>query len=334
MKTFAELLSVVLLLSACSGGGYVIKGNVKHLDEGNINLLDQYGHTVCNAEVKDGRFEFRGRTEVPILAYVNNALGVSYPIDVPVMLENRRIRIIGDASLSMIKVTGTGPNDDMMEYKARRDALAPDDSEGYLALVREMSDRNADNILGAMLISNLYGLVDSEELLERCNRLPAELREDKSVSFYMDISRGRVETREGQTFKDLQMRDSDGTLRKLSDSVNSGKATILLFWVSWNRNNGELVPGVGELSRLYSGRGLNLFSISTDHNPDVWRKSVEKYGLEGINLQGNPAEADSLAKLYGVDGMPRAILIGSDGKIMKRCSRIEELSSFIDVFSK
>lgn len=329
MKKLSILSLVLLIAASCTDGGYVIKGNIRGLDEGDINLLDAYGHTLASTQVKDGKFTFKGKTEVPQLTYINNALGARYPIDLPILLENKRIKVNGDAPLGLIEITGTAANENMVIFKKKRDSLRPDDREGFTALVRETFEANSDNLLGAMMITDMFTYVSDGELVECYNRLPKELASNKLTSHYYDISVARMETSPGQKFKDLCMDDKQGFPRKLSETVASGKATLLLFWASWSYNNGNVMPGFADLCRQYSGQGLVLYSISLDSNGDKWNQAIETYGLKGINLQGDYNQAKACADIYGTDGMPLAILIGRDGTILARGSKASDIETFL-----
>lgn len=329
MKKTAIIFSALLLAISCSNGGYVIKGDIRGLDEGDLNLLDAYGHTLVTTQVKDGKFTFRGTTEIPKLVYINNTIGARYPIDIPIMLENARISVKGDASAQRIEIKGTKANENMVLYKTRRDALSPEDREGYTALVRETFSENSDNVLGAMMITNMYSLVSDEELLECCALLPEELTRDKQVSHLRDISLARLETAPGKKFKDLCMEDKQGVPRKLSDEIAANKVTLLLFWASWSYGNKSTLPDFGDLCRHYSDKGLKLYSISLDSNEDKWREALGKYGLEGTNLQGDYNQAKACADIYGIDGMPRALLIGQDGTIIARGDKASDFELFL-----
>ena len=329
-KTLSFLLAISLILVACGGGGYTIEGNIIDLDEGEISLLDTFGHTISSAVVEGGKFVFKGKVDVPCLAYINNARGVNYPIDIPVLLENEEITVTGDARTSHIEIKGTQANEDMVEFKVRKDALAPDDKEGYLALVKEMFERDHDNVLGAMLISNLYGLVSDRELLEYCNRLAPEFLDEPVVSHYRKVSQARIDTEPGQPFKDFEMTDRDSEKVRLSDIVSSSKATVLLFWASWAREAASIVPEVSGLCRHYEGRGLTMFSVSLDSDMNKWSTAEAAFGLFGGSFCNGPEVGDKATGLYGFEGLPRVVLIGPDGEIVARGKTADDISDGLE----
>lgn len=327
--TIVSAIFLLFALASCGGRGYTIEGNIIDLDEGDLSLLDAYGHTISVATVQDGRFTFKGKVDTPCLVYINNARGVRYPIDIPVLLENTKISVTGDARISYVDVKGTKANEDMVEFKIRKDALAPNDSEGYLNLVKEMFERNSDNVLGAMLISNFYSIVSDRELLEYCDRLAPEFQTDAVVSHYRTVSQARVDTEPGKRFKDFTMTGRDSVEVKLSDVVPEGKATLLLFWASWAREASLIIPELTDRCRGLEAKGLNMFSVSLDGDMNKWQERESDFGLFGYSFCNGPEEGDKAAGLYGFEGLPRLVLIASGGEILARGKTWDDISAEI-----
>ena len=317
-------------LFSCGKPGYVIKGDIVDLDEGEINLLDIYGKTISSTEVVDGKFEFKGRVDTACLAYINNALGVVYPIDIPVLLENTLIRVEGDARIGHIEIKGTKANEDMVTFKQEKDKIAPDDTEGYLRLVKETFEENSDNVLASLLISNLYGLVSDEELVAYCDRLAPEFRDSPVVSHYRTISMARIGTVPGKPFVDFGMPDADGNIVMLSDIVSSHKATALVFWASWARDARSLVPEFASLCRKYEDKGLVMYNVSFDSDPVQSGITASEMGLPGLCLCNGPEEGDKAASLYGFEGLPRIVIIGNDGIIVAKGRKADDVAASLD----
>lgn len=322
---FAVLIS--LFSVSCGRSGYTIEGNIIDLDEGDISLLDAYGHTLGTAVVEDGKFTFKGKVETPCLAYINNARGVTYPIDIPVLLENEKvISVTGDARISHIEIKGTKANEDMVEFKIRKDALATDDTEGYLNLVKEMFERNSDNVLGSLLISNLYSFVSDRELLNYCKRLSPEFQRDPVVDHYRTLSQSRIDTEPGKIFKDLVMTSADSVLVSLSEVVRANKATVLMFWASWARDASSIIPKVTALCRKYEKEGLTMFNVSLDSDMSRREACEKEFDLFGRCFSNGPEAGDKAASIYGFEGLPRLVLIDYDGRITAKGKTADDIA--------
>ncbi|MBQ8060892.1 MAG: DUF4369 domain-containing protein [Bacteroidales bacterium] len=325
-KKLLYLSALSIALAACGDKGYIIKGDIIDLDEGTISLLDVYGHTISTTEVVDGKFTLKGKVDVPCLAYINNALGVVYPIDIPVLLENTVINVTGDARIGHIDITGTKANEDMVEFKVRKDALRPDDNEGYLNLVKEMFERDSDNVLGALLISNFYNLVSDKELLGYCDRLSPEFHDDPMVLHYKKVCQARVDTEPGKKFKDIEMKGTDSVAVKLSDVVSAHEATVLLFWASWAREVSTVLPELVAGCLPYKDKGLTMYTVSLDSDMERLAKATAEYGLFGNCFAEGTEKGDKAAGLYGFEGLPRMVLIGRDGTILARGRSFKDVS--------
>jgi len=317
------------ILTSCSSGGYRIIGDLAGL-EGDLNMLDVQGHTINSCTVENGRFEMTGTVERPMLVYLNNALGNRYLLDIPVILENEKIHVTGDMASMFINITGTRTNEEMVKFKAGKDRLERTDDEGYLAFVKEMFDANADNFLGALLITNLFGLVSDEELLGYCERVPEEFFADEMISHPREVARCRVNTSPGHTFVDFDVVDSEGNSMKLSDVAGRGDAVALVFWASWSRDVKFYLKDIAALCRQYSSQGMTMFTVSMDSDKGKWTQYSEDIGLFGYNFCFGPTESDREARKYGIDGMPRTIIIGPDGIIAARGKSVSDIREAVE----
>lgn len=328
MKKIALVFALCTCIS-CARDGYVIDGRIDGL-EGEISLVDAFDHVISSTSVQKGRFSFEGRVDTPQLMYVNNGLGQATPIDAPVLLENARIKVRGNVKDYDITVSGTLPNNNMTEYIRRKKQIDEMDTDSYLALVRETFLANSGNLLGAMMISNMAPYVESGELLGYCEMLPDEFRASKMVSHYENVARAIESTSPGKPFADFEMDNQDGTPMTLSSAVAANKATVLVFWASWARLATEYLSGYAAACREHEKEGASMFSVSLDYNKEQWAKASDATGIFGINLCDTVEKTQAAIALYGFDGLPRAVVIGSDGTILARCRTGAEVKAALD----
>ena len=328
MRIRKIISALVLAASLCSCGqnGYTIKGDIIDLDEGDINLLDITGKVLSSTDVVDGKFTFKGKVDAPCLVYINNVLGVKYPIDIPILLEKTTIYVKGDARINHIDITGTKANENMVQFKIRKDQLSTGSNDDYLRLVRETFEENKDNLLGAMLISNFYGLVSDKELLGYCDMLPSELRDNIYVEHYRKVSQARVDTEVGTKFRDFEMIGADSVKISLSDVVQAHKATVVLFWSSWARDASTVIPEITEGCRPYRKLGLEMFNVSLDSDMAKLAACEKDFGIFGLSFSNGPEAGDKASSLYGFEGLPRVVLIDKEGTIVARGRSFESLA--------
>lgn len=132
-------------------------------------------------------------------------------------------------------------------------------------------------------------------------RMLAEERAGKSVQV-------------GMMFKDIEAKDMNGNVVKLSDVVAKNKFTILEFWASWCGPCRGEVPNLKKAYATYKSKGLEIYSVSIDTKEAMWLKALEEEKLSWINVRDR--KEASAASLYGISGVPASFLIRQDGKIV------------------
>ena len=208
----------------------------------------------------------------------------------------------------------------------RKDQLPAGNTDAYLGLVKETFEENSDNLLGAMLISNLYGLVSDKELLDYCGRLPSEFHDNLYVEHYRKVAQARVDSEVGTMFKDFEMLASDSLKVSLGDVVRAHEATVVLFWASWARDASIVIPEITEGCLPYRDLGLEMFNVSLDSDMTKFTECEKEFGLFGLSFNNGPEVGDKASSLYGFEGLPRVVLIDRGGTIVARGRSFADLA--------
>ena len=106
----------------------------------------------------------------------------------------------------------------------------------------------------------------------------------------------------------------NGQTLSLRNAID-GKYLLLDFWGSWCPNCIEGLPKMQQLYASYSDR-LNILGIDCDETKEQWRGALVRYSMPWLHVI-NDGDVD-VAALYGVTGYPTKILIGPDGRIVRR----------------
>lgn len=131
-------------------------------------------------------------------------------------------------------------------------------------------------------------------------------------------------------FKDFAMTGRDSVEVKLSDIVSVNKATVLLFWASWAREASSVIPKITDLCHKYEKQGLAMFNVSLDSDMSRMEECEKEFGLFGNCFSNGPEAGDKAAGLYGFEGLPRIVVIDSDGRIVARGKRAEEIEDGLE----
>ncbi len=123
---------------------------------------------------------------------------------------------------------------------------------------------------------------------------------------------------------EIAQTDTSGVIRKLSDL--KGKYVLLDFWASWCGPCRRENPNVVNLYKKYHERGFEVFSVSLDRDKAPWIKAIHDDGLLWSNhVSDLQYWSNAAARAYGVQSIPRTLLIDKQGVILAQNLRGEEL---------
>jgi thiol-disulfide isomerase/thioredoxin len=90
-------------------------------------------------------------------------------------------------------------------------------------------------------------------------------------------------------------------------------------WATWCGPCLAEIPHLKKVEAKYHGKNIEFLSISVDTEKDYekWKKMVVSKELGGIQLFADKNWTSDFIKAYGINAIPRFILIGPDGKVIK-----------------
>jgi thiol-disulfide isomerase/thioredoxin len=136
----------------------------------------------------------------------------------------------------------------------------------------------------------------------------------------------------GDKAPEIQMRDPQGNIRKLSDL--KGKVVLIDFWASWCRPCRMENPNVVRTYSQYknaafkNGDGFEVFSVSLDQNKAAWEKGILQDKLTWENhVSDLQSWRNAAAQLYKVNSIPATFLLDGEGIIIKKNLRGKALEN-------
>lgn len=341
MKKILIAVAVALLAVGCNTTKkYVVEGSVSGLN-GEVLLVDMnMADTLAMTNSVDGTFRLEAKSETPMFA----TLMLDNEPVLPVFLDGSPIKVEGDfAELKDVAASGTPANEAYAEFNAKQwELIAPlmsgeASEEETVKLYAEMQQyidenykANQNNLWGVYLfVSSRFIEYTPEEILEVVNGYPEEYREIEEVKAIINYAEEALRTEVGQPYMDITLPNVEGEEVSLKSVVESNKLVLLDFWASWCR------PCMGELPYLvrayeeFHDKGFEIYGVSLDENAEAWKSAIEKNGMKWVNVSNVTGWDTPAARTYAVTSIPANFLIDSEGKIVAKNLRGEQVMEAI-----
>ncbi|MGK4566800.1 TlpA family protein disulfide reductase [Flavobacterium sp. 3HN19-14] len=97
-----------------------------------------------------------------------------------------------------------------------------------------------------------------------------------------------------------------------------GKYVYIDVWATWRGQCRAEIPHLQAVEEKYKGKNIEFVSLSVDEKKDYekWRKMITDKSLGGIQLIADNNWMSSFVTAYGINSIPRFILIDPKGTIV------------------
>ena len=134
--------------------------------------------------------------------------------------------------------------------------------------------------------------------------------------------------RVGRRAPRFETRSFDGKTIKLEDY--QGKYVLLDFWATWAGTRSFDVQMLKGLHDTYGkDNRLVMLGLNFDNETNAAQAAIAQAGLKWTQCYAGPWNQTRLAALFGIQGLPDAVLIGPDGKIAAKNLRGSILRSTV-----
>ena len=95
-----------------------------------------------------------------------------------------------------------------------------------------------------------------------------------------------------------------------------GRYVYIDVWATWCGPCLRELPSLEKLQEDFKDKNVTFMSVSIDNTPEPWRKMVANKEMKGVQLYADGAWGSTLVKDYMIGGIPRFILVDTEGKLI------------------
>ncbi|WP_407485993.1 thioredoxin-like domain-containing protein [Elizabethkingia anophelis] len=227
-------------------------------------------------------------------------------------------------------------NSNYLDYKLDQLMAGEVGAEGNDSLIFKKlntlpSGIEKDRLIGSQLYKSLELKTDSAA---RNSLYHSEIGyiQDRELKGYLQ---GKLislnQSQKGMPFPDLSFTDSTGKAQKLSQF--RGKYVIIDLWATWCQPCLEIRPTFEARERSYKYyQNIQFLSISVDQDKKRWENFLKTKPSK--TLQWHLPDSNKFATEYGIQGIPRFIILDPQGKIYNMNAPSPNEDNFVEIMNQ
>jgi peroxiredoxin len=204
-------------------------------------------------------------------------------------------------------------------FEGPYNAIVESSSTEMIAKIRKNSDMYSSIMAVQALEPDKYPDVYKELDKGLSKKFPG----DHNVKVFHDMVEKMVATTIGQQAPEINLPSPDGTLLALSSL--RGKVVLIDFWASWCGPCRKEMPNVVNAYSKYKDKGFEIYGVSLDQDKDKWVEAIQKDNITWPQVSDLRQWKSEAARIYNVQGIPYTVLLDTEGKILAKNLRGEEL---------
>jgi len=163
---------------------------------------------------------------------------------------------------------------------------------------------------------------------------PSWQGEKTFIDFQTAVTKAKA-TAIGSNILDGPILDKAGNKVQLTSIFPKDKKYILLeFWASWCGPCRGEIPHLRHSYATWKDKGFDIVSISLDEKETDWKKAMTEENMAWNQYNAREGFNSQIAKSYDIQGIPYALLIDSNGTIIKHGMRGASLDRALEELTR
>ncbi|HOV12323.1 MAG TPA: TlpA disulfide reductase family protein [Bacteroidales bacterium] len=178
-----------------------------------------------------------------------------------------------------------------------------------------------------MLDSTLFLLYPNNDYVLELHKRVGDVEKAKA-----DKIRNLAKLDSAMVAPEIKMNGIGGNPQPLSSL--KGHVTLVLFWATSSQPSVASLKQYKWIHKKYREKGFQVYAVSLDKNRRDWEYAVNEHRLSWINASDLLGWDSPVVKTYCIDNIPLAVLVDTDGRILKRGITEEELPAWLNKIYK
>ncbi|TWT67527.1 TlpA disulfide reductase family protein [Allorhodopirellula solitaria] len=217
-------------------------------------------------------------------------------------------------------------------------SMEEEEQQGLVDRIHAMADEGSLNSQLYSLASQLAGRLGSDDQTEMAvsllNGLAERMEEsdDEQLQSLAERARGTAR-RLNLMGNSMTLTGTTGSGEEFDWSDYRGQVVLVDFWASWCGPCRGEIPNMKRNLAAY-GDDFAIVGINMDNTPEAMQKYLDQEDISWVNIVGDEESGAGwnhpMARHYGVSGIPTAILVDREGKVISLSARGARLDQSLE----
>ena len=354
------LLLALIIISCGNKNSYILKGNIKELQNSNLYIVSNNNLQIDTIKTKSGKFTYRGVSQdvEPLLINMEDK-----SVWITLWVKNgEKYSLSGDANYpEMIVVKGGEINKLITEFKnenhsiikerydliERKIASVENSTESNIindahvsfqiknvsqilkTRAQDFVDTNPSSIAALVLIQDyILDIENASDIQPFLDILSEDVKVNPLYNKLQLLSSKDLQTKTGQPALNFSVKDTRNDT--ISLETFKDKYLILSFSASQcefcKQDHAELL----NIHKTFQEKDLAILTIALDENKEDWKKLAEEYEINWTQVIDSVGWASEMVSLYNVLSLPCNYLIDNNGIIIGSKIQVDSIQTILN----